>query len=91
VFQLDGEPESSSQVFQVRRDVRQAVFSCKLGFKNANDRSSLSRPTHTQSQKREEKKNKKERKKERRREKGYTSMVFNSKVLNLEVATFRKS
>jgi hypothetical protein len=39
------------------RDVRQAVFSCKLGFKNANDLCSLSRPTHTQSQKREEKKN----------------------------------
>jgi hypothetical protein len=57
VFQLNGEPKFSSQVFQVRRDVRQAVFSCKLGFKNANDRCSLSRPTHTHSQKREEKKN----------------------------------
>ncbi|XP_059448220.1 uncharacterized protein LOC132179512 [Corylus avellana] len=45
VFQFDGEPECSPQVFQVHRDVRQAVFSCKFGFKNANDRSSLSGPS----------------------------------------------
>jgi hypothetical protein len=42
VFQFDDEPECSPQVFQLHRDVRQAVFSCKFGFKNANDRSSLS-------------------------------------------------
>ncbi|KAG2704024.1 hypothetical protein I3760_06G164100 [Carya illinoinensis] len=38
VFQFDGEPECSPQVFQVHGDVRQPVFSCKFGFKNMNDR-----------------------------------------------------
>jgi hypothetical protein len=41
VFQFDGEPECSPQVFQVvHGDVRQPVFSCKFGFKNMMDRSS---------------------------------------------------
>ncbi|KAE8008179.1 hypothetical protein FH972_004716 [Carpinus fangiana] len=43
VFQFDGEPECSPQVFQVvHGDVRQPVFSCKFGFKNMMDRSSPS-------------------------------------------------
>ncbi|XP_018808692.1 uncharacterized protein LOC108981893 [Juglans regia] len=52
VFQFDGEPECSPQVFQVHGDVRQPVFSCKFGFKNMNDRSlqswpSMSEPSST--------------------------------------------
>lgn len=34
VFEFDGEPECSPQVFQVNRNVRQAVFTCKFSFRN---------------------------------------------------------
>lgn len=36
VFEFDSEPECSPQVFQVRGSIKQPVFSCKFGFKNAN-------------------------------------------------------
>lgn len=45
VFEFDGKPECSPQVFQVNGNVRQAVFTCKFGFKNSGggDRSLRSR------------------------------------------------
>ncbi|CAH9103705.1 unnamed protein product [Cuscuta epithymum] len=47
VFQFDGEPECSPQVFQVNGNVKQPVFSCKFGLRSGGDwnlrsRSSLS-------------------------------------------------
>ncbi|XP_010478443.1 PREDICTED: uncharacterized protein LOC104757404 [Camelina sativa] len=39
VFQFDGEPECSPQVFQVQGNTKQAVFTCKFGFRNSADRS----------------------------------------------------
>lgn len=38
VFQFDGEPECSPQVFQVQGTVKQAVFTCKFGFRSSSDR-----------------------------------------------------
>ena len=38
VFQFDGEPECSPQVFQIRGNVRQPVFTCKFSFRNTGDR-----------------------------------------------------
>lgn len=38
VFEFDGEPECSPQVFQVNGNVRQAVFTCKFSFRNFGDR-----------------------------------------------------
>ena len=37
VFQFDGEPECSPQVFQVQGNVQQPVFTCKFGFRSASD------------------------------------------------------
>lgn len=42
VFQFDGEPECSPQVFQVNGNVKQPVFSCKFSFRNG-DRNLRSR------------------------------------------------
>ncbi|KAJ1388341.1 hypothetical protein SESBI_39168 [Sesbania bispinosa] len=36
VFRFDGEPECSPQVFQVRGDVKQPVFTCKFSFRDRN-------------------------------------------------------
>ncbi|KAL2512048.1 Protein of unknown function (DUF1005) [Abeliophyllum distichum] len=49
VFQFDGEPECSPQVFQVNGNVKQPVFTCKFSFRNSAERnlrsrSSLSEP-----------------------------------------------
>ncbi|XAR52956.1 hypothetical protein NMG60_11021301 [Bertholletia excelsa] len=49
VFQFDGEPECSPQVFQVNGNVRQPVFTCKFSFRNFGEhnlrsRSQLSEP-----------------------------------------------
>lgn len=41
VFQFDGEPECSPQVFQVNGNVRQAVFTCKFGFRNSGGEQNL--------------------------------------------------
>ncbi|KAF8081628.1 hypothetical protein N665_0873s0002 [Sinapis alba] len=43
VFQFDGEPECSPQVFQVQGNTKQAVFTCKFGARNSNsgDRNQL--------------------------------------------------
>ncbi|WOG82709.1 hypothetical protein DCAR_0101876 [Daucus carota subsp. sativus] len=51
VFEFDGKPECSPQVFQVNGNVRQAVFTCKFGFKNsgATNRSLRSRSSLTES------------------------------------------
>ncbi|KAK1386278.1 hypothetical protein POM88_024013 [Heracleum sosnowskyi] len=51
VFEFDGKPECSPQVFQVNGNVRQAVFTCKFGFKNSggNDRSLRSRSSLSES------------------------------------------
>ncbi|ESQ30471.1 hypothetical protein EUTSA_v10011462mg [Eutrema salsugineum] len=38
VFQFDGEPECSPQVLQVQGNTKQAVFTCKFGFRNSGDR-----------------------------------------------------
>ncbi|KAG2306291.1 hypothetical protein Bca4012_084675 [Brassica carinata] len=35
VFQFDGEPECSPQVFQVQGNTKQAVFTCKFGARNS--------------------------------------------------------
>lgn len=43
VFEFDGEPECSPQVFQVNGNVRQAVFTCKFGFRNSGERNLRSR------------------------------------------------
>ncbi|KAJ0010206.1 hypothetical protein Pint_33604 [Pistacia integerrima] len=44
VFQFGGEPECSPQVFQVQGSVKQAVFTCKFGFRNSGgDRNLVSR------------------------------------------------
>ncbi|XP_047946324.1 uncharacterized protein LOC125192736 [Salvia hispanica] len=47
VFLFDGEPECSPQVFQVNGNVKQPVFTCKFGLRNATERSrsSLSEPS----------------------------------------------
>ncbi|GKC16265.1 hypothetical protein Tco_1013047 [Tanacetum coccineum] len=37
VFEFDGEPECSPQVFQVNRNVRQAVFTCKFSLRNSRE------------------------------------------------------
>ncbi|KAL6999231.1 hypothetical protein U1Q18_000392, partial [Sarracenia purpurea var. burkii] len=33
VFQFDGEPECSPQVFQIHENIRQPVFTCKFSFR----------------------------------------------------------
>ncbi|KAE8721833.1 hypothetical protein F3Y22_tig00015095pilonHSYRG00007 [Hibiscus syriacus] len=43
VFKFGGEPECSPQVFQVQGSLKQAVFTCKFGFKNSGDRNLGSR------------------------------------------------
>ncbi|XVF39724.1 hypothetical protein PTKIN_Ptkin01aG0055900 [Pterospermum kingtungense] len=43
VFQFDGEPECSPQVFQIRGNIRQPVFTCKFSFRNTDDRNQRSR------------------------------------------------
>ncbi|KAL0412639.1 UNVERIFIED_CONTAM: hypothetical protein Sradi_1465600 [Sesamum radiatum] len=43
VFQFDGEPECSPQVFQVNGNVKQPVFTCKFSFRSSGDRISRSR------------------------------------------------
>ncbi|PPS10064.1 hypothetical protein GOBAR_AA10572 [Gossypium barbadense] len=43
VFQFGGEPECSPQVFQVQGSVKQAVFTCKFGFRSSSDRNLGSR------------------------------------------------
>lgn len=36
VFQFDGEPECSPQVFQIQGHIRQPVFTCNFSFRNTN-------------------------------------------------------
>ncbi|PON68326.1 hypothetical protein PanWU01x14_096460 [Parasponia andersonii] len=43
VFQFDGEPECSPQVFQIQGNIRQPVFTCKFSFRNNGDRNQRSR------------------------------------------------
>lgn len=43
VFQFDGEPECSPQVFQVNGNVKQPVFTCKFGFRSCGERNLRSR------------------------------------------------
>ncbi|KAL4354835.1 hypothetical protein GQ457_06G001530 [Hibiscus cannabinus] len=43
VFQFGGEPECSPQVFQVQGSFRQAVFTCKFGFRSCLSESNRSR------------------------------------------------
>ncbi|XWS62496.1 hypothetical protein CRYUN_Cryun06bG0016100 [Craigia yunnanensis] len=43
IFQFGGEPECSPQVFQVQGSVKQAVFTCKFGFRSLSDRNLGSR------------------------------------------------
>lgn len=43
VFQFDGEPECSPQVFQIQGNIRQPVFTCKFSFRNTGDRNHMSR------------------------------------------------
>ncbi|KAE8657030.1 Ergosterol28 isoform 1 [Hibiscus syriacus] len=43
VFQFDGEPECSPQVFLIQGNIRQPVFTCKFSFRNIGDRNQRSR------------------------------------------------
>ncbi|XP_057434830.1 uncharacterized protein LOC130727653 [Lotus japonicus] len=43
VFQFDGEPECSPQVFQIQGNISQPVFTCKFSFRNNSDRNQRSR------------------------------------------------
>ncbi|KDP41556.1 hypothetical protein JCGZ_15963 [Jatropha curcas] len=43
VFQFDGEPECSPQVFQIQGNIRQPVFTCKFSLRNTGDRNQRSR------------------------------------------------
>ncbi|RAL47209.1 hypothetical protein DM860_013174 [Cuscuta australis] len=43
VFQFDGEPECSPQVFQIQGNIRQPVFTCKFSFRSSADRNQRSR------------------------------------------------
>ncbi|XP_010544039.1 PREDICTED: uncharacterized protein LOC104816779 isoform X1 [Tarenaya hassleriana] len=43
VFQFDGEPECSPQVFQIQGNIRQPVFTCKFSFRHTGDRTQRSR------------------------------------------------
>lgn len=43
VFQFDGEPECSPQVFQIQGNIRQPVFTCKFSFRSTGDRNQRSR------------------------------------------------
>nr|GLL48180.1 uncharacterized protein LOC109170038 [Ipomoea trifida]GMD93901.1 Formin-like protein 18 [Ipomoea batatas] len=43
VFQFDGEPECSPQVFQIQGNIRQPVFTCKFSFRTTADRNQRSR------------------------------------------------
>ncbi|KAI4337538.1 hypothetical protein L6164_015942 [Bauhinia variegata] len=43
MFQFDGEPECSPQVFQIQGNIRQPVFTCKFSFRNNSDRNQRSR------------------------------------------------
>ncbi|XP_059636399.1 uncharacterized protein LOC132278588 [Cornus florida] len=46
VFQFDGEPECSPQVFQIKGNIRQPVFTCKFSFRSTGDRNQRSRSLH---------------------------------------------
>ncbi|XP_023535757.1 uncharacterized protein LOC111797093 [Cucurbita pepo subsp. pepo] len=48
VFQFDGEPECSPQVFQIQGNIRQPVFTCKFSFRTG-DRAQRSRSLPTES------------------------------------------
>ncbi|KAJ8771383.1 hypothetical protein K2173_026560 [Erythroxylum novogranatense] len=43
VFQFDGEPECSPQVFQIQGSIRQPVFTCKFSFRTTGDPNQRSR------------------------------------------------
>ncbi|XP_052191447.1 uncharacterized protein LOC127800710 [Diospyros lotus] len=43
VFQFDGEPECSPQVFQIQGNIRQPVFTCNFSFRSNTDRNPRSR------------------------------------------------
>ncbi|KAJ4827063.1 hypothetical protein Tsubulata_022691 [Turnera subulata] len=43
VFQFDGAPECSPQVFQIHGGIRQPVFTCKFSFRSTGDRNQRSR------------------------------------------------
>lgn len=49
VFQFDGEPECSPQIFQVQGNTKQAVFTCIFGFRNSGDRNLCHRSVNFQS------------------------------------------
>lgn len=49
VFQFDGEPECSPQVFQIQGNIRQPVFTCKFSFRHTDDWSQRSRSEPTSS------------------------------------------
>ncbi|KAE8706620.1 hypothetical protein F3Y22_tig00110391pilonHSYRG00084 [Hibiscus syriacus] len=49
VFRFGGEPECSPQVFQVQGSLKQAVFTCKFGFRNSSDRNLGSRSSLSES------------------------------------------
>lgn len=49
VFQFDGEPECSPQVFQLQGNIRQPVFTCKFSFRSTGDRNQRSRSLQCES------------------------------------------
>ncbi|XP_074569071.1 uncharacterized protein LOC141825588 [Curcuma longa] len=48
VFEFDGEPECSPQVFQVQGNIRQPVFTCKFCCRSAGTRNSSARSMNSQ-------------------------------------------
>ncbi|CAN8258739.1 unnamed protein product [Cochlearia groenlandica] len=64
VFQFDGEPECSPQVFQVQGNTKQAVFTCKFGSRSSSsgDRNLIHSSSMMSSMKSEKEQSSKERK-----------------------------
>ncbi|XP_077233973.1 formin-like protein (DUF1005) [Tasmannia lanceolata] len=48
VFQFDGEPECSPQVFQIQGNIRQPVFTCRFSFRSMSDRNPRSRSSQSE-------------------------------------------
>ncbi|XP_068655542.1 uncharacterized protein [Aristolochia californica] len=47
VFEFDGEPECSPQVFQIQGNLRQPVFTCKFSLRNSGEWNNRSRSTQS--------------------------------------------
>ncbi|XP_077223828.1 uncharacterized protein LOC143857294 [Tasmannia lanceolata] len=48
VFEFDGEPECSPQVFQIQGDLRQPVFTCSFSLRSPSDRNPMARSSQSE-------------------------------------------